>query len=458
MVNRKRLLYTLNHVANVVKRISLNQIFIGPMLALSMSLIISGSASADLTIPDENQGAECHSEFHSEIIALARRTCMSLESMHNGDCHEFIENLIQISNPTPEQRRALAIGYHTASTFEPEPGRSSEMYQYVVNAMRSLVKDYPDDPRWVYELALVEQDNGQKAALFQHVLELDPACFAAARELADILSESDSNAGRAKAHEYMLYAYEHDADENKLRHARDYMEYIEYSYRHSSDVYSRNREMRKAKNSFRTRVVEDLDLDNLPFDGIDRVDSIGLICSRAALGIGTEALCLDAIFLLASRDMEAGYPLGMDVLQAIRSLAIGMLHGKDSRLNYDIVHEFGADAKYVIHLRDVLDSVPEDGRTLQYYETYAWIVGPKRRSHILKKALELDSKDGQSWLNLAETYMALEQYAEAEAVYRRIIMNVEGQSSSSSIVDKSHEAIAKRRLSDLKDILSRNGG
>lgn len=431
--------------------------FIGSVLTFSVWVIIPESASAHTSIHHRNSSADCHSEARSEIVSQASRICMSPESLYNGDCHEFMEELLQIDNPTPEQRRALVIGYHSASNFESKPERSSEMYQYVVNAMRSLVKDYPDDPRWAYELAFVEQDNDQKITLFQHVLELDPVCVSAAREIADILNDSDSDEDRAKALEYILYAYEHDVGEGKLYHALDYILYIKYLYEKPSDMHSRNFERRKAEDSFRTRVIEDMGWDDLPFDETGRANSMELICNGTALEIGTGDTCLDAILLLSNRDVEAGRPLGIDVLRAIHSLAYRILHSSDSHPVHEIDHEFGVDAKHIMHLRDVLDSVPEDSRTLQYYEAYAWIVGPKRKSYILGKALELRSDNGQAWLDLAETYMALEQYTEAEAVYQHITMIFGGKDGSDDVGEESHATTARQRISDLKIILSENG-
>lgn len=434
-----------------------SHVLISFVLAFSTRIIFPDPTNIGQSIPSKVQWADCQSEEYSEIIARAWHVCASPGLLQHNDCSEFVADLVQVKEPTPEQRRALAISYLMASSYEASMKKREEMHQYVINTMRALVKEYPDDARWAYGLALVERDEHQKIASFQYALKIDPACIAAAEEIADMLSRSDSEASHAKAREYMLYAYEHGLDKNKLYYARKYIEYINFMHKHPNDVYARNVQRQKAEDSFRSRVIEDMGLDKLSFSEMSRTDSLGLICGEAALAVGIETLCLDAILLLANHDVEAKRPLGTDVLHAVRSVALWILHSPNSHHNHKIEREFGVDARYAMYLRDALDTVPKDNRTPQYYETYGWIVGPERRPHILRLALELDSKNGRIGLGLAEAYMALEQYTEAEAMYQHVIVNNDGQGDLKDSDEESYARIARKRLSDLEEILSGDG-
>lgn len=405
------------------------------LLAITPWSAFSATADPDAASRGHAEWARCEREEFVEVIHRAWHECGTERSVRTPECREFREHLAGMDRPTPEQRRALAIGYATLSTLETDAEKRDDLKQSSLDIMRALVRDEPEDPRWTYTLGLMEEEAERSIPLLERTLDLDPACVTAAETLADTLRMSeyalmriggedgdDSRPNLAKAREYMMYAYQHANGRQKLEYARGYMEYIESSHRKPLQAYEAERSIRDDQDAFRARIIHDMALGDLPFDQANRADSLDLICNGLALEIGIEGFCFQAMTMLAERDRQAGRPLGEDVLRAIELLATRILNNPPFPHSGLQVHRvFGTDARYLMYMRDLLDAEPENRRTPLYYEAYAMMTSMQHRVGVFRRALELDPGNGRVALNLAESYRELGLYDEAEKAYRHVI-------------------------------------
>lgn len=419
----------------------------------------SDAADAGPSADERAQWGPCEREEFVEVIHKAWHECGREDSIQTSDCRAFRDHLAGLADPSPEQHRALAIGYATAAIFEADETLREELHQRSLAIMRGLVRDHPDDPRWTYALGLMEEEEGQKVALLKRTLDLDPTCITAAEVLAGTLAEGwdRSESDRAEGRGYMLQAYERATGNNKLYYARGYMEQIEHTYQKPMEAYALNGEMVAEKRAFRSRVIADLALDTLAFDEENRAESLDLLCDGLVLEIGIEGLCLEAMAVLVDHDRRAGRPIGDDVLRAIEMFATKILnHSPFSHSGHLIDQGFGAGARYLMYMRDVLDAEPEDRRGSAYYEAYASMTSMAHRVGVLRRALELDPANGRIGFNLAESYMELERYEEAEEAYRYVIDHDDRRTRHDS--GTSFSAMANERLERVMSLLSGDGG
>ena len=299
-------------------------------------------------------------------------------------CQRLLRALAGIDSPTREQRLALALGRSSAAAHEEDYAMLDQANIATRDELRALADDYPEDPAVVLALAPFE-DWERWVALLQRTLALDPGCTSAAYFLAEALESGDTDAGREEAAEVRMQGYVHAKD--PLRKRR----FASLIYR--GGLYDGKPE---AASAFRSRVLDDMALASLPFDADDRAASLGLICHGHAFAMGFEALCLNALRLLASRDRRGGVPLGEDALEAIARVGHAVVRDKhldagdvmwlDDVHYYGLVaavHDkrFGADGvDYLIAVRDLLDAEPEERRTSAYHVAYSRVVGAQTGS------------------------------------------------------------------------------
>ncbi len=199
--------------------------------------------------------------------------------------------------------------------------------------------------------------------------------------------------------------------------------------------------------------------------------------------MGFEALCLNALRLLASRDRRRGVPLGEDVLAAIGRVGHAAVHDKHfgadgvdqliavrdwlredaseaiGRAGYAAVHgtRFGTDGvAHLIAVRDLLDAEPEERRTPAYHLAYSHVVGAEREVAELRKAVELDPGDWQVSLWLAGALRRAGRFDEAKEVYRHVMANDDGRPRDG--MSESYGETAERHLRELEEGQARLNG
>ncbi len=353
-------------------------------------------------------------------------------------CQRLLRTLAEIDNPTREQRLALALGRSSAASFTALQEKDFAILDQANIAtrdeLRALADDYPNDPAVVYALVGFEDDEERNEALLRRTLALDPGCTSAAYFLAEVLESGDTDDAEREeeAGEVRMQGYVHATDPS-------------WKFLFAAMIYRRSLYDGKpeAASAFRSRVLDDMALASLPFDADDRAASLGLICHGHAFAMGFEALCLNALRLLARRDRRDGVPLGEDALEAIAKVGHAVVRDKhldagdvmwlDDVHYYGLVaavHDkrFGADGvDYLIAVRDLLDAEPEERRTSAYHVAYSRVVGAQREVAQLRevaelrKAVELDPGDGQAGLWLARALERADRFHEAKAVYRHVM-------------------------------------
>ena len=378
-------------------------------------------------------------------------------------CQRFLRALAGIDNPTREQRLALALGRSSAASFtalqEEDYAMLDQANIATRDELRALADDYPDDPVVLRALAAFEDDEERYEALLRRTLALDPGCTSAAFFLAEWVLESEEEAGEVR-----MQGYVHAADPSWKLH------FASLIYQHS--LYDGNPDAARA---FRSRVLGDMALASLPFDADDRAASLGLICHGHAFAMGFEALCLNALRLLANRDRRRGVPLGEDVLEAIGRVGIAARQksfgaddvdhlivvrdrlGEDAseaigRVGYAVVHDKLLRTDGVVHLiavRDLLDAEPEERRTRAYHLAYSNVVGAEREVAELRKAVELDPGDGQVGLWLAGALKRAGRFDEAKEAYRHVMANDDGRPHDG--MSESYGEEAERYLRELEE-------
>ncbi len=362
-------------------------------------------------------------------------------------CQRLLRALAGIDSPTREQRLALAWGRSFAARYEEDDAIREQADIATRDELRALADDYPDDPVVLRALSFFE-DEERQVVLLRRTLALDPGCTSAAYMLAAVLGSGDTDAEREAATEVWMQGYVHATDPSQK------LELASSIYRRS--LYDGKPEAARA---FRSRVLDDMDLASLPFDADDRATSLGLICQGYAFAMGFEALCLNALRLLARRDRRRGVPLGEDVLAAIDSVG-GAVYGAAAALasgSADTIDKrFGADGvAHLIAVRDLLDAEPEELRTPAYHVAYSVVVGAQRKVAELRqiaelrKAVELDPGDGQVGLWLAGALKRAGRFYEAKEAYRHVMANDDGRRRDG--MSESYGKKAERYLRELEE-------
>ncbi len=389
----------------------------------------------------------------TELYEKTGRLCMDEMPASRNQCHEHLDELTAIEEPSLDQALSLAYGrafalqaerYTSPVQVRYDDAEAAEMERAGREVLKPFVDAAPSDPMLLYAYSSFHlvSDEVRYRELLREVVAIDPTCTEAAYWLSESLTSGDDEPTDAVIDESMRYlalAYEYAEGTRKLFYARRKHGALEY-YR-PEDV-----------EAFRARVAADMAARELPLDPENRAASLEFLCHGNGLRVRLDAPCWNAIRELADRDRTENAPLGDDVLDAIRSLAHVARYG-----------ELGSDSMATLEmLQRLLEAEPDWHRSAEFHLVYSRIVvttiGYDAEAEALRRALDLDPGSGEIGLSLADALKRAGRpaYAIADAC-QHVIDNAgdrtaEGGASAEDYAENAAEHLRELEAEELRGV------
>ena len=380
----------------------------------------------------------------TELYEKTGRLCADEMPASRSQCHELLDELAAIEEPSLDQALSLAYGRSFALQAErhTSPVRvryaeAAEMERAGREVLKPFVDAAPSDPMLLYAYSSFHlvSDEARYRELLREVVAIDPACTRAAYWLSEFLTSGDDEPTDAVIDESMRYlalAYEYAEGTRKLFYARQKHGALEYYRPEDAEA-------------FRARVAADMAARELPLDPENRAASLEFLCHGNGLRVRLDAPCRNAIRELADRDRTENAPLGDDVLDAIRSLAHVARYG-----------ELGSDSMATLEmLQRLLEAEPDWRRSAEFHLVYSRIVvttvGYDAEADALRRALDLAPGNGAIGLSLADALKRAGRpaYAIADA-YQHVKDNAEDRTAEGGATAEDYAEKAAEHLRELE--------
>ena len=380
----------------------------------------------------------------TELYEKTGRLCADEMPASRSQCHELLDELAAIEEPSLDQALSLAYGRSFALQAErhTSPVRvryaeAAEMERAGREVLKPFVDAAPSDPMLLYAYSSFHlvSDEARYRELLREVVAIDPACTRAAYWLSEFLTSGDDEPTDAVIDESMRYlalAYEYAEGTRKLFYARQKHGALEHYRPEDAEA-------------FRARVAADMAARELPLDPENRAASLEFLCHGNGLRVRLDAPCRNAIRELADRDRTENAPLGDDVLDAIRSLAHVARYG-----------ELGSDSMATLEmLQRLLEAEPDWRRSAEFHLVYSRIVvttvGYDAEADALRRALDLAPGNGAIGLSLADALKRAGRpaYAIADA-YQHVIDNAEDRTAEGGATAEDYAEKAAEHLRELE--------
>ena len=373
----------------------------------------------------------------TELYEKTGRLCMDEMPASRSQCHELLDELAAIEEPSLDQALSLAYGRAFALPWAEEyDDAEAEMERAGREVLKPFVDAAPNDPMLLYAYSSFHRvsDEARYRELLRKVVAIDPACTWAADWLYESLARDDerTDATIAESMRYLEHGYQHAEGTNKLYFARRKYRALEYDRPDEAEA-------------FRARVAADMAAQEWPLDLENRTRSLEFLCHGNGLRVRLDALCWNAIRELADRDRAENAPLGDDVLDAVDSLAHVARYG-----------ELGSDSMATLEmLQRLLEAEPDWHRSAEFHLVYSRIVvttiGYDAEAEALRRALDLAPGSGEIGLSLADALKRAGRpaYAIADA-YQHVKDNAEDRSAEGGATAEDYAEKAASHLRELE--------
>ena len=319
----------------------------------------------------------------------AREKCEDQVDESLDECRQYVDSLLDIEDPTDQQRFDLADQIVPLSWTEAVE-KEKEAQLRSLQEYRILHEKFPDDVQVMLGLALVEDDE-TNLELKLRVADLAPDCDHNNYYLSIKLDRLTGHGWNRAEHDKDLVqefvsvldqGYEHGETIRRKMHF-GHLRYREYLLAGDQELAQQ----------FWNRVVSELDPGNFPYQDNTLGSGWDLLCGEMGFKFRFAEICLNTIEEaleegLADKDSSLD-----DAFYGARLLASTLLFGKQfAALNRSPpnvhwvsfrLYRASEGARILIRLRDLLESVPEDRRTIAFCNAYKYVLGEDRQQEIV---------------------------------------------------------------------------
>lgn len=350
-------------------------------LLVAVSLIVFGISAS---------GIPCPKSPGFRVTDEARDKCEERIDESFDECRQYVDSLLDIEDLTDQQRFDLAEGLVIVNLARLSDEHLNEQLQRSLQEYRILHEKFPDDVQVMLGLALVE-DVETSLELKLRVADLAPNCNHNNYWLSIKLDRLTGH-GRNRA--------EQDED-----FVQDLVSVLDQGYEHGETRWDkmhfghlRYREYllagdQELAQQFWHRVVSELDPGNFPYQDNTLSNGWDLLCGEMGFDLRFAEICLNTIEEALEEGL-ADKDSSLDgVFYGAQVLARTLLFGKQfAALNWSPpdmhevsfrLYEASEGARILIRLRDLLESVPEDRRTIAFCNAYKYVLGEDRQQEIV---------------------------------------------------------------------------
>ncbi|MCY3884674.1 MAG: hypothetical protein OXG24_07100 [Gammaproteobacteria bacterium] len=350
------------------------------------------------------------------------------------DCQVYVNHLKSVVDPTAQQRFDLAFGLSKLRRLESVLQGRESIKQEVVKELRKLHEEFPNDVQVLMKLAWFE-DYWTEFRLERRIAELAPDCTKNSRSLVEKLDrQTGQGMNRAGQDPILVQELAAMTDLGFKHSERNWDKMLFGHLRYREYLLSGER---KQAAKFRDEAIAELDPENFPFVEDPNNHGWSLLCGPIGYDFRFSEFCLNSIERVLS---VTSRPRDYDVDRAYRGARL-LAHvlvdppsdnptapkipsdpselvgttttivNSDGTLEDMVVDEASAEAlfefyyshlhgppkshlvsfkpykvteatKFIIRLRDILESVPEDQRTKSFCEAYKYVLGEERRKEV----------------------------------------------------------------------------
>ena len=222
-------------------------------------------------------------------------------------CTAFLARLAALVDPGPEERLALIDGRHFIGQLD---DNNTDAEKAFCEALGDLLRDHPEYAEAWYKLSFCVHDQGERVAMLETALAIDPTNSHAIGFLALTAEHgwydySEYGIPAGQLIRYLTTGYETTQDKQDKR------AFARLMYRTSLE--SGHPETARA---VQHRVSRDFGVDSLDYSEQGRAASLEIVCSFTMLYVLTEACiaALESLFVAAATD---GVPVPDDVIEVI---------------------------------------------------------------------------------------------------------------------------------------------
>ena len=346
-----------------------------------MSWCIVGVANADVACP-ESPGFRLSDE--------AQEQCAEETEESLGECKNFVELLEKEENPTAQQRFDLLYGLMVLTLQEENLDRMEALERRRFQLSRELHEEFPKDVQIMWHLTVVE-DEDTSLKFKRRIAELAPDCNDNSYRLSVVLDRLTGH-GRKRAQQdeelvrelvsVLDQGYEHAETRRRKMHF-GHLRYREY-------LMAGDKEDAK---QFWNLVVTELDPGNFPYQDNTLGNGWSLLCGEMGFRFRFAEICLDTIeeafggeFADKDSSLDGAFNgaqvLARTLLFGKRFTALSPVPPNTHEVSFRL-YRASEGARVLIRLRDLLESVPEDRRTIAFCNAYKYVLGKERQQEIV---------------------------------------------------------------------------
>ena len=335
-------------------------------------------------------GIPCPKSPGFRLTDEAREKCEEKIEESLDECRKYVDSLLDVEDLTDQQRFDLAEGLVIVNLAGLSDEHLNEQLQRSLEEYRILHEKFPDDVQVMLGLAQVEDDE-TNLELELCVADLAPDCNHNNYWLSLKLDRLTGH-GRNRA--------EHDEDL-----VQEFVSVLDQGYEHGETIrrkmhfgHLRYREYllagdQELAQQFWNRVVTELDPGNFPYQDNTLGSGWDLLCGQMGFKFRFAEICLNTIEEALGGELTDKASSLDGAFYGARLLASTLLFGKQfAALNRSppFVHwvsfrlyRASEGARILIRLRDLLESVPEDRRTIAFCNAYKYVLGEDRQQEIV---------------------------------------------------------------------------
>ena len=290
-------------------------------------------------------------------------------------CTAFLARLAALADPGPEERLALISGRRFIG---PPDGYHADAEKTFCEALGDLLRDHPEYGEVWYEFSHCVDDQGERVAMLETALAIDPMNSHAIGFLALTAEHgwydySEYGIPAGQLIRYLMTGYETTQDKQDKR------TFARLMYRTSLESGHP-----EAARAVQHRVRRDYGLDSLDYTEHGRAASLETVCSFTMLYVLTDACvgALESLFVAAATD---GVPVPDDVISVIPDVLSALDYvppplprAPDYDDTVEVVRVNGlpslpmtesAKARYAARLKSAMESVSH--RSVEYERVYS---------------------------------------------------------------------------------------
>lgn len=352
---------------------------------LVMSCCVAGVANADVACP-KSPGFRLSDQ--------AQEQCVETEGSVE-ECESFVELLENVENPTAQQRFDLLYGLMVLINREKNVDRMEALERRSFQLSRELHEEYPKDVQIMWHLSVAE-DEDTRLKFKRRIAELTPDCNRNNYWLSVVLNRLTGHGwDRAQQDEELVQELVSVLDQG-YEHGETRWDKMHFGHlRYREHLLAGDQELAK---QFWNRVVTELDPGNFPYQDNTLSNGWDLLCGEMGFDLRFAEICLNTIKEALEKELPAKASSLDGAFYGARVLARTLLFGKQfAALNHapPDMHEVSfrlyrasEGARILIRLRDLLESVPEDRRTIAFCNAYKYVLGKERQQEIVAMGCE----------------------------------------------------------------------